>query len=164
MKDGEFDFEKDISIDKYRLDQECVTHSVMYYRYNSLAADAKNSVAVLSDDLKLIMGEENIRIRNNFIKSEIKFTEAVINSEVEKSDSVKTAREELRHAELSLSRIEAGVRAFEHRKSQLDNLVKLYIAGYFSTPNSSGQVRDTVNEAVSNDIRKKLKKTHKTEE
>jgi len=156
-KKSELNFEKDLSIDKYRLDEECLSHPVIYFRYGELLADAKNKVGVLADALKLKMGEANIAIRNRFIKKEIKFTEAVINSEVEKADDVVAAREELREAELSLARLQAGVSAFEHRKSQLDNLVKLYVAGYFSTTNS-GKARETVNDQASRDARQGLNK------
>jgi len=156
MKKLELNFEQDLSIDKYKLDQECVTHSALYYRYSELAANAKNQVGVLQDNLKLIMGEVNISIRNKLTKDEIKVTEALVNAEVEKSQKVSEAREELREVELNLSRLQAGVFAFEHRKSQLDNLVKLYCSGYFSTPSNSGKQKESVNEQVAREARKNL--------
>ena len=159
-KNRELNFEKDLSIDKYKLDDECVTHSGLYYRYSDLEADAKNQVGILADNLKLKMGEVNIEIRNGFIKKEVKFTEAVISAEVEKDEKVIEVREELRKAELSHSRLQAGVRAFEHRKSQLDNLVKLYCAGYFSTP-SNGKPKDSINEQASREARAGLNKNGK---
>ena len=152
------DFEKDLSIDKFRLDDECVTHSGLYHRYSEMEADAKNQVGILADNLKLKMGEANIGIRNAFTKKELKFTEAVISAEVEKNDNVLEAREELREAELNLSRLQAGVRAFEHRKSQLDNLVKLYCAGYFSMP-GNGKPKDTINEQASRKARSGLNRS-----
>ena len=160
MKKSELNFEQDLSIDKYKLDQECVTHSALYYRYSELVANAKNQVGVLQDNLKLIMGEVNIAIRNKLTKDEIKITEALVNAEVEKSQKVSDAREELREAELNLARLQAGVSAFEHRKSQLDNLVKLYCSGYFSTPNTSGK-KDSINEQVAREAKKNLNNKRK---
>ena len=151
-------FESDLNIDKYKLDEECISHSVLYYRYSEMEAEAKNQVAVLLDSLKLIMSEKNMEIRNALIKKEAKFTEASINAEVEKDETVIDAKNELREAELNLTRLQAGVRAFEHRKSQLDNIVRLYCAGYFSTPNSSGKPKETVNEQASRDARAGLNK------
>jgi hypothetical protein len=155
MGKNELNFEKDLSINKYKLDDECLTHSVLYYRYSEMAADAKNQVGVLADNLKLKMGEANIAIRNRFTKKEIKFTEAVINAEVEKDETVIAAREELREAELNLSRLQAGVSAFEHRKSQLDNVVRLYCAGYFSIP-SSGKAKESINDQAARDARTRI--------
>jgi hypothetical protein len=155
-KDTELNFEKDLSIDKYKLDDECLSHPVLYYRYSEMAANAKNQAGVLADTLKLRMGEANIEIRNRFTKKEIKFTEAVINAEVEKDSAVIEAREELREAELNLARLQAGVSAFEHRKSQLDNIVRLYCAGYFSTPSSSGRPRESINEQAARDAKRSL--------
>jgi len=161
MKKSDLNFEEDLSIDKYKLDQECITHSVLYYRYSELAANSKNQVGILSDNLKLKMGEADIEIRNRFTKKEMKFTEAVIRAEVEKDELVIEAREELRQAELNLARLQAGVSAFEHRKSQLDNLVKLYCAGYFSTPVNSGKPKETINEQASREARATLNKSGK---
>jgi len=161
MKNKELNFEKDLSIDKYKLDEECVSHSVFYYRYSEMEADAKNQVSILTDNYKLKMSEVNIETRNSFIKKDTKFTEAVINAEVEKNDTVIEAKEELREAELNLARLQAGVRAFEHRKSQLDNVVRLYCAGYFSVPANSGKSRDTINEQASKDARAGLNKNGK---
>jgi len=161
MKETKLNFERDLSIDKYKLDHECVTHAALYYHYSELAANAKNNVGILSDNLKLIMGEVNTQIRNKYIKQEIKITEALINAEVEKSDEVVNAREKLRDAELNLSRLQAGVSAFEHRKSQLDNLVKLYCAGYFATPSNSGKQKESINEQVSREAKKNLNSKRK---
>ena len=161
MKKTDFNFEQDLSIDKYKLDQECVTHSALYYRYSELAAIAKNQVVVLADNLKLVMGEVNISIRNKLAKDEIKITEALVNAEVEKNQKVISAREELRETELNLSRLQAGVSAFEHRKSQLDNLVKLYCSGYFSTPTNSGKQRESINEQVAREIKNNLNSKRK---
>jgi hypothetical protein len=161
MKD-KYNFEQDLSIDKYKLDEECLSHAGLYYRYSELAANAKNKVGILADNLKLKMGEVNIQIRNDYTKKEMKFTEAVINSEVEKNEDVIEAREELREAELNLAKLQAGVSAFEHRKSQLDNLVRLYCSGYFSTPSSSGKPRESVNEQVARQAKKNLNKKKPT--
>jgi len=156
MGKKEIDFERDLSIDKFRLDEECITHPGLFYRYSEMAAEAKNKVGVLGDSLKLTMGEANIKIRNRFIKAEEKFTEAVISSSVEKDEDVITAREELREAELALARLQAGVNAMEHRKSQLDNLVKLYVAGYFSTPAQSGRPKEAINDQAAREARRRL--------
>ena len=158
MKERKSDFERDLRIDKYKLDDECISHPALYYHYSEMAVTAKNEVAVLADILKLKMGEANVAIRNRFTKKEVKFTEAVISAEVEKDESVITAREELREAELNYTRIQAGVSAFEHRKSQLDNLVRLYCAGYFSTPSSTGKPNESINEQAAKAVRKNLNK------
>jgi hypothetical protein len=161
MKSKELNFEQDLGIDRYKLDQECVTHSQLYYRYSEMAVEAKNQVAVLADSLKLVMGEVNTEIRAKLAKDEVKITEALINAEVEKSEKVYKAREELREAELNFARLQAGVSAFEHRKSQLDNIVRLYCAGYFSVPGGSGRPRESINEQASRDVRQGLNKKRK---
>lgn len=128
------DFEKTISIDKNRLDAECVSHAYDYYRYAALLADAETAVTIAKDFLKLTTSETALSIRQAHATAGDKTTEASISAEVECSVAVRSAQTDLREAEKIAAELEAGVRALEHKKSQLDNLVRLYVAGYFATP------------------------------
>lgn len=150
----EFDFAKDLSIDKYRLDYECLTHASLYFRYADAYIQAKQEVARRSDALALAKADANINIRKIMNDNNVKFTEAIIASEVERDKSVLKAREELRQAETVASRLSIAVDAMEARKSELDNLVKLFLSGYYSAPMADSTV-DTTNE-IEKDIRRKL--------
>ena len=46
--------------------------------------------------------------------------------------------------------------AFEHRKSELDNLVTLLIKGFYAAPN--GGKREDASDYIQRDIRKKMNK------
>ena len=69
---------------------------------------------------------------------------------------VQKAKSELREAEEIYARLSVAVSAMETRRSELDNLVKLYCAGYFSTVNSNER-KDSSNQA-SMEARKNLNK------
>lgn len=149
-------FEKDIAINKYKLDEECLSHSARFTYYAEVCALAKTNVSKASDNLKLAMAEANLRIRKNYAENGQKFTEAVITSEIEVDKSVLEAKELLRDAEEIYGRLQVAVQAMDARRSELDNLVKLYVAGYFSTVDGSG--KKSINEQTSNDVRKNLNK------
>lgn len=155
-ENGEVDFQKDLAINKYKLDDECLSHSSRYAYYAEACAAAKCNVSRAGDNLKLVTAEANLRIRKNYADNGQKFTEAVIASELEIDKEVIGARNELREAEGVYGRLQVAVNAMDTRRSELDNLVKLYVAGYFSTVD--GGNRTLVNDSVSDGIRKNLNK------
>ena len=156
-KEAELDFEKDISINKYRLDEECLSHAGIYARYLSAQADADTAVSRAKDNLELVKAERYDIIKAGFEKKQVKATIPMLEKAVSSDEEVVEAKNALREAEDVLAKLTVAVKAFEHRRSELDNLVKLYCAGYYSMPtgNDSGS-RPTANEQVSKDMRKKL--------
>ena len=154
----EMDFQKDVSINKYKLDEECLSHASLYALYASAQADAKNEVTRAKDNLELVEAEQNLAIRQEYQESGQKVTEATINSRLINDTKVIRAKRKLRDAEEVFAKLSVSVQAFEHRRSELDNLVKLYCAGYYSVPNSNSEIKKNMNEETSNDIRRSLNK------
>ena len=152
------DFDEDLSIDKYRLDEECLSHSSRYAYYSEAQAVAKSNVSKAKDNLEFVTAEANLRIRKEYAEKGEKFTEAVIASQLTLDKDVNEAKSKLREEEEVYARLSVAVQAMETRRSELDNLVKLYCAGYFSTVKTDGNVRKGINEQVSADIRKNLNK------
>lgn len=157
-EEEKLDFEKDISINKYKLDEECLSHSSLYSRYASAQASAKTGVTRAKDNLELVEAERNIAIRKELADKKEKVTEATVNSILIMDKEVIRAKREVREAEDVYAKLCVAVQAFEHRKSELDNLVKLYCAGYYSTPTSSSETRKNINEQTANAVRKNLNK------
>ena len=156
--ENEVDFEKDISINKYKLDEECLSHSSLYFRYSSMQADAKTRVSKAKDNLELVEAERNLAIRKTLSESGTKVTEAMITSALIVDKKVIEAKNQVREAEDIFMKLSVAVQAFEHRKSELDNLVKLYCSGYYSVPNSGSDVKKDINEQTSSAVRRNLNK------
>lgn len=157
-KSNSFDFEKDLSINKFKLDEECLSHSSIYFRYAEAQQTAKSEVSRQKDRLELVLAEENILIRDEFNRAGTKITEALVTAQLSRSEKVQKAKEELRKAEEIYAKLSVAVTAMEHRKSELDNLVKLYCSGYFSVTNSSPEAKKGINEQTENAVRKNLNK------
>lgn len=157
-KNSENDFQKELSINKYKLDEECISHASRYAYYAEAQALAKSNVSKAKDNLELVMAERNMEIREQLSSGEKKVTEAMVNATIAKDEKVLEAKSELRDAEEVYSRLTVAVQAFDVKRSELDNLVKLYCAGYFSTVKSDGSSRKNINEQTSGDIRKNLNK------
>ena len=152
----QLNFKEELKINKYKLDEECLTHASRYAFYAEACADAKTNVTKAKDNLELVTSEANIRIRKEKAESGEKVTESLISSYLVMDKEVQKAKSELREAEEIYARLSVAVSAMETRRSELDNLVKLYCAGYFSTVNSNER-KDSVNQA-SMEARKNLNK------
>ena len=153
----EFDFEKDLSINKYRLDEECLSHSSLYFRYAEAAAQAKKNVSRAKNNLELIESERYEEIRLEKENAGIKTTIPMLEKAVVCDEIVIKAKNKLIEAETIYSRLSVAVQAFEHRKSELDNLVKLYCSGYYSLPTNGGTgLKKSANDQTARDMRKKL--------
>ena len=150
------DFQKDLSINKYRLDEECLSHSNRYAYYSEAQAIAKTDVSKAKDYLELVEAEQREVIRIDLESKGIKPTIPMLDSATIRDEKVIQAKKELREAEEILARLSVAVSAFEHRKAELDNLVKLYCAGYYSTPCSNNGEKSNVNTMAEKDIRKQL--------
>lgn len=149
-------FEKDISINKYKLDAECLSHSARFAYYAEACAVAKIEVSRAKDRLDLTEAEQREAIRIRMEKDGIKPTIPMLDSATIRDEKVIKAKAELREAEDVYNRLQVAVNAMDARRSELDNLVKLYVAGYYSTVDAGS--RKSVNEQTANDIRKNLNK------
>lgn len=155
MEKSDEDFQKDLQVNKYKLDEECISHASRYAYYAEACTVAKSNVSEAKDNLEYITAEANIRIRKNLTDSGQKFTEAVISSMLTLDSDVEKAKSELRNAEAVFGRLQVAVNAMDARRSELDNLVKLYVAGYYSVADGAG-VKKSITENVASDIRRNL--------
>jgi len=149
-------FTADVNINKFKLDEECAKQPSLYHFWSEKLANAKAAVNDATDKLKLTESERELAYRSmTELPGGVKSTEASIKSCVETDGAVKAAKQELREAQAVQYKLEAGVRALDHRKSELDNLTQLYIKNYYSRPDGApGSANDT----ASADLRKNLNK------
>lgn len=153
----DFDIKNDLKINKYKLDEECLTHASTYNRYAEMATKSKTELTKVKDKLALVTAERNIAIRKQIAESGSKVTEKMIESYIEVDSEVLKVKKELREIEEVNATFNAILESFDHRKSELDNLVKLYCAGYFSVVGK----KETSTETTEKDIRKNLNKKAK---
>lgn len=156
-KGFELDFAKDISINKFKLDEECLSHAGLYYNYGEAQASAKTEVAKAKDNLELVQAERSLAIRDQLISQGTKVTEAMITSSLIIDEEVREAKSRVREAEDIYNKLTVAVQAMDARRSELDNLVKLYLSGYFSNPNSIG-AKNGATEQAEKAVRSNLNK------
>ena len=157
LENEEFDFEKDLSINKFRLDEECLSHSSLYFKYAEAQQEAKTNVSRAKNNLELVEAERYEEIRIEKEKAGIKTTIPMLEKALVCDEVVIKAKRKLIEAESIYGKLTVAVQAMDSRRSELDNLTKLYCAGYFSLPNSNNSgLRMSANEQTSREMRKKL--------
>ena len=139
---------RDVSINRYKLEEECSRQSTLYLYYSDLLADAKAAEDDADDALDKTLGVVEMKLRDDPPEG-VKVTDATIKALVAKHEDVDKAKEKLRKAKKWRYRIDGIVNSMGHKKSELDNMVVLWSRGYYMTdagsPKSGG---DAAGDAV----------------
>lgn len=131
-------YESDLMIDQNQLDREWKKQPTLFMAYLKESIKAQTESQRAKENLEVIRAELYLLIRSGKERDGVKFTETLIESEIRADKSFQRATEEYSQSVENYKILDAAVKAFEHRKSALENMVKLHIAGYFSTPKESG--------------------------
>lgn len=136
MTEKEFDFENEIAIDLDNLHEEWRTHSSMRYKYAS-------EVSHLDRGLRKV-GEEIATVKARLIRKckeeNAKATVQQIDAFCIENEIYIIVKEKQLDAEYELNMARNALKAFDDRKSALENEVKLWIANYFSSPTEERQI------------------------
>jgi hypothetical protein len=144
------DFETDVRIDRFALDIECEQHPSKYLYWSQILANKKHELDKAKGKLHLIESEANLRYRKE-PKDDIKVTESTINAMLDTDPGVIKVKEEIAKIGHEFSIISSVVNALEHKRSELNNLVQLQLAGYYSgiktssTDNIADEVKTNLN-------------------
>jgi hypothetical protein len=162
------DYISDLHINKYMLDEEWESHQDKFMEYASayseairIRDDAKELLSFKRSEaqevLDIIRSELDAEIRSNPTSFGYdKLTEAIVTSWITRQIKYQAAMSSFRNtlseyskklneAEYEVNVLKGVKEAFEHRKTAMDNLTRLFLAGYFSSKPSK-DVRESVKE------------------
>ena len=148
------DFKDIVSINKYKLPEECEKHAGFYYQVAEKLAIAKSELDTANDKLKLILSDSDSYIRENWSDRDGKMTETGVASKVQKLPEVLEIKETIREKQSDVYALDAARLAMDHRKSMLDNLVVLITKSFYSAPDG-GKNRPDMSDVASKELRKK---------
>lgn len=126
-----------ISLNRFELEMEAERQSHLYYEAGEELAEAKALRDQAANRLKIRKAEIEIDIRRNPPESP-KITESVVAALLARDPELKELEEDLTILSKSVAHLEGLMRALDHKKSMLDNLVRLYLAGYYADPKREG--------------------------
>lgn len=134
-------FMEDLEIDQYNLEEECREQPIFTVRYGTELAESILERDKAKRKLKVVRARIESDVRSDPGGYGLtKTTEASIASIVELSPEVQEAEDVYLNASHSFNLVLASVEAFRDRKKQLENIVRLSLANYFSDPNLDPEV------------------------
>jgi hypothetical protein len=123
-----------LSIEPSALDLEWVSQPVNYMELAELAEKASEIARKEKENLELVDATLSRTIRSEFEREKIKVTEALISASVITHLNHRNAFESYNKALYQEGIAKAAVRDMDHKKSALENLVKLCLGSYFAAP------------------------------
>lgn len=129
-------YEKDIIIDETALDIEWLDQPKLMLKYTRHAAQTRQDMDLAKEEVDLVKAELDKEIRDDPEKFDIttKVTEAVVSNTILACDEYKKVIKKYNKAKFEYEVAQGAVRAFDQRKSALENLVRLHGQQYFAGP------------------------------
>lgn len=127
------DYADDLSINPDRLSDEWRRQPGLFMRYAEQAALARKKADIAKEALDVTDARLNMEIRAEYEGGK-KPTEDAIKSEVLASVDHRAASRKYLDAKHEADLMSLAVRAFDQRKSALENLVRLFGMEYFADP------------------------------
>jgi len=154
------DFETDIDIEKSNLVEELIRQPQLFYDWAKMAASASVDTTAAKDKYDVMKAEIELRVRKHPALYDLpdKPTEAMVRATVVVNSKVKKMFKRYLEALRIEKLLSKAERAFEHRKSSLEGLVKTNAQFYFADPNTDSRTRQRVVEKTLIDrVREKRK-------
>lgn len=152
-------------IDPNKLDEEWIHHPKMYHKWAKKSANAKKAVADAKALLDVTEAECAKFIRKNPTKYGVtKATDSAVKSAIVLHPAYRKAIAAYNEAKHEQDVIDAAVKALDHRKAALQDLVFLWGQSYFAgmmkpRKNTDNNIRDRLTEAsVKASVTRKRKK------
>jgi transposase len=139
------DYKKDLEIDKYALDAECMDQPRKFMEWSENLADAMAELDRADQKLDVKKAQVEQDIRKDPDKYYVdKVTDASVKAAVTVDGQVKEAHEAWVQAKHQVGILMAARGAMEQRRSMLENLVKLFLSGYWADPKVKPEHKETM--------------------
>ena len=131
----DLNYANDVSIDESALDVEWLRQPTLVRLYNQEVAERKRQLARLSEEFGVLKAELTRKINTNPEKYGLaKATVDTVNSTIVIQEEYQDLRNQIIESEYELEMAIGGSRAMDHKKTALENLVKLFGQNYFAGP------------------------------
>lgn len=129
------DYETDIVIDESALDVEWLEQPRLFLRYCRKEHEARRDVDYAKERLDIVKAKLDKKIRANPDHYDIaRISEMAIENAIKMEEEFQAANKERIEAGYEWGMAIAAVRAFDQRKSALENLARLHGQQYFAGP------------------------------
>lgn len=151
------DYYKDSTVDPNNFEEQCMEQGSIFMYYGEAHADAIELRDKGKQRVELVTAELDDAIRTTWTKKykDLKMTEAGIKSKILQDPLYKKTLYHLNKATHDVNVLASAMKAMEHKKKSLENLVSLKIGGFFSEP----RIKKELEQLGRTEHRKQLKKS-----
>lgn len=143
MSEEVLDYEKDVSIDAEALDVEWINQPRIYMKWAKLASLAEDAMKKAKENIDFVDSTNDKEFRN--MNTGVKFTEAMVKAYVETHKLHEEATNKFHDAVYKYNICNNAVRAMDHKKTSLENLVRLWGGAYFAGPKEPRDLKKILN-------------------
>ena len=129
---GNVNFTKDIDINIFDLDGECVKNSRMYAQYSEMLTQAEYLKKTLKEREEILHAKLDWEIRNSD-NGKKTIREAEVKSKIILSPEIQKITRRLSRADYKVSMLKAALLSIDQKRKHLDYLVRLYCSQYWVT-------------------------------
>lgn len=133
------DYERDVSIDPDALDVEWIRQPMNYMNYAVYAASLDHAAKRAKENLEVLYAQLDREVRES---AETKMTEAQVAAAIKVDARYQDAQEAHNQAVYEYNVSIAVVKAMDHKRAALENLVRLYQGSYFAGPREPRNISD----------------------
>jgi hypothetical protein len=155
---SELNIERILKIEPDSLDIAWLEQASNYHKIAELAAAASEKVRFLKERLDITDSKLDKEYRKKFEVEKIKATEAIIKSYIIDDERHSEAFNALNEAMYRENVLKDALKAMDHKKSALENEVRLWAGSYFAGPKEPRDIQKewSIKEEESDNIRKKM--------
>jgi len=150
---SEYDYKDDVNINPDELDIEWLKQATLYAKYSKLAPDANDRVRRLEQKVKVIRSQlilEASEKGEEILGKGVKPTGQPIEAYYRTHEKHIEAKKELFEAMTEAEMINNALFALQQKKTALENLTRLVLSGYFSTPTVPRELGERWKEVLEN--------------
>jgi hypothetical protein len=150
------DYQNDLLINEHKLDEEWITQPSKMMSYAAELAQAIFNRNRAKENLDVVEASLDSDARQEPTPAGLgKATETAIKNWIKLQETYREALEAYHDTDLEVNLLQGAVNAFNHRKAALENLVKLFLSGYWSEPglgDDGKKIRERGEERVRDDL------------
>ena len=136
---AELNYERDVSIDPDALDVEWLRQPMNYMTYAQEAARLDAAMKRAKESMEVTYAQIDREVRRTADK---KLTEAQVSAAILTDERYKDSQAQYNDATYEYNICIAAVKAMDHKRAALENLVKLYQGSYFAGPREPRNIAD----------------------
>ena len=162
----DLDFKRDVSIESDALDIEWVRQPQIYMKWAEKAAEDDDEARQAKENMEFVASKLDKKYRASLEK----VTENIILARIKGDQEYQDALAEYNDALYQADICKFVVKSLDHKKTALENLVRMWIGSYFSGPREPRDLKkeigmkDAVEDQFRDKARKEMEKNKKKKE